>query len=233
MITLRSSLLLASVPLLLAPLYAAENRDAAHDMKPAMSQRGKLLFSDDFSAPALAAHWKKGPGQWDIVDGTLKGVELEANHHAAVVRTRIAYHDAIFQFAFRLDGGKQTSLSLNDANGHVCRVFVRPDGISVNRDKPNAKSTEKAMVLDSQKGMLEPGRWYNLLVEVSGNRMLARVEGTPLVAYGEHDAINGEKVDFGLPVGGNSISFDNIRVWEGTPAKGWDKSKIDILRKAH
>ena len=231
MLTLRSSLLMASVPLLLASVHAAENRDVAHDMKPAMTQRGKLLFSDDFSAPALAPHWKKGPGKWDIVDGTLKGVELEANHHAAVVRTRVAYHDAIFQLAFKLEGGKQTSLSINDAGGHVCRVFVRPDGISVNRDKPNAKSAEKAMVLDTRKGKLELGRWYNLLVEVSGNRMLARVEGTNLVAYGEHDAINGDKVDFGLPVSGDSISFDNIRVWEATSAKNWDKSKLEMLRK--
>ena len=38
------------------------------------------------------------------------------------------------------------------------------------------------------------------------------------IAY--HDAINGEKIDFGLPVSGDSVSFDNIRVWEATPAKG-------------
>jgi hypothetical protein len=52
-------------------------------------------------------------GDWQIADGVLKGAERSQDNHAAARRHPLAYHDAIFEFSFRLDGANQLALMLN------------------------------------------------------------------------------------------------------------------------
>jgi 3-keto-disaccharide hydrolase len=210
-------------------LFAAAKDSPTPEMKPLMTMRGKLLFSDDFSSGPVARNWKAGKGQWDIVDGALKGVELPADKHAANVRHAMDYHNGIFQFSFRLDGAKMTAFMFNNKDGHVGRVTITPAGFTVRRDKPNAKSQEQAAVLATVNMPFKAGQWYTMLVEVEGGRILARIDDSHF-GFGEHKGIDVDKKDFGMPVGGEA-SFDNIRVWEALPNPSWDKKQLDHLSK--
>jgi hypothetical protein len=165
----------ALAPILLVSLLAGAKDNSTADMKPLLCKRGKLLFSDDFSDGPVSKNWRVAKGQWEIADGTLKGVEVKADNHAAAVRHAMNFHDAIFQFSFRLDGARMTAFMLNTKGGHVCRVIVNPSGFTLNKDG-NPAEQEKAVVLATVKTPLQAGQWYTILVEGRGSRLLARID---------------------------------------------------------
>src|SRR5215217_8190663 len=111
--------------LLLLPVLTLQAADPA----PKLAERGKLLFSDDLGK-LNTSDWKVAKGKWEIADGALKGAELPADMHGGVVRHTMPLGDAIIQYDVKLDGGKSTTLSVNGAKGHICRVLVNPTGFS-------------------------------------------------------------------------------------------------------
>lgn len=181
-----------------------------------LSERGKLLFSDDFNGSALAAGWVGKPGNWEIANGAAKAAERAEDKHAAVRRHPLAYHDAIFEFSFRLDGARMLGLSLNNKNGHVCRLTVTPKGLLLQTDKPNAKSDLKPERLATLDTPIEAGKWHTVVVEVRGKRMTAQLDGKQTLG-GESARVDVDKTDFGFPVGGVSASIDYVRVYEVRP----------------
>ena len=183
---------------------------AAAKIQP--SKNGALLLSDDFSSAQIDPAWKVGKGKWSIEDGALKGIELADDKHAAVVRRRVAYHNAAFEFSFQLNGAKNTHLSLNSAAGHVCRVTIDKTGFVLRKDKTNAKSTDAAATLAKHSMAFEPGKWYTMRVEVRGAQLTAMI-GDDHSATGSDPGIDVDKVDIGFPVAGDSAKFDNVRVW--------------------
>src|SRR5262249_22587385 len=135
------------------------------------------------------------------------------------------FKDAIIRVDFKLDGAKQTTVSLNSSAGHVCRVLVQPDALIVQKDKSD---TAKAVVFQKLKTKIEPG-WHTLQVEVCGKELLASLDGKE-VAFGQHDALDVPKINVGLTVAGESVSFRNFKVWEATPNKDWEKTRATLKK---
>lgn len=206
MTSTHNRLVAAGAMLLLAALSIAATSE------PALSDRGKLLFSDDFNGAALGAGWAGKPGLWEVANGVANGSERAEDKHAAVRRHPLEYHDAIFEFAFRFDGAKLVHLSLNNKDGHVCRLIINPKGIVLQTDKP-AKLDVKPERLASLDTPIAPGEWHKVVVEVRGKRMTAQLDGKQTIA-GESPRVDVDKADFGFPVSGVSASFDYVRVYE-------------------
>jgi len=185
---------------------------AAGTSEPALSDRGKLLFSDDFNGSALAPPWGGPKGQWEVANGALKGSEIPADKHAAVRRHPLQYHDAIFEFSFRFDGAKAVHLSLNNKDGHVCRLIMTPKGMLLQTDKP-AKLDVKPEKLATLDTAIAPGEWHKVVVEVHGKRMTAQLDSKQTIA-GESPRVYVDKGDCGFPVQGVSASFDYVKVYD-------------------
>jgi hypothetical protein len=184
----------------------------AASTEPGFSDRGKVLFSDDFNGSALDAGWGKGPGLWEVTGGAVKGSERPEDHHNAVRRHPLQYHDAVFEFTVRFDGAKAAHLSINNKDGHVCRLILTPKGMVLQTDKP-AKldiKPEKLAALDTP---ISTGEWHKVVLEVRGRRMTAQLDGKQTIS-GESARVDVEKGDFGFPVSGVSASFDYVRVYE-------------------
>lgn len=190
-------------------LHAADEAE----LKPTLGERGKLIYSDDFERAEVGAEWTAPKGTWSIAAGVLKGVEKTEDTHAAVLKHKIELKDFVAQFSFRFDGGKSTAFSINGKGGHICRVAVTPTGLSVRKDKPNKKSTETGAVLGTANAIFNAGQWYTMLVEVRGKNFIAQATGAAPVG-GEHDGIDIPKLDIAFPVGGDGVSFDNLKIWE-------------------
>jgi len=191
---------------LTAILFTALTLFAAKDPAP----QGKLLLSDDFEGTAIDKAWRVAKGEWKQAGGALTGVELDADKHAAVVRRKVDYKNATIQLRFKLDGSRQTSLSVNHAKGHLCRVIVRPEGFWIQLDPDKEKGT-KADVMARSKQPLKTGVWLDMTVTFAGTKMTAKIGDVVLI--GDNPAIAGPKADVGLPVNGKSVSFDSIRVY--------------------
>lgn len=225
---MRKSLVLVGLLTLFG--FTSRAAEPAPDFKPRMTERGKLLFSDDLDKP-FGKEWKVAKGKWEIVDGSMRGCELKDDMHGAVSRHPVAFSSAVIQFSFKIDGAKITSLSINGEKGHVCRVLLRPNGFTVQKDDQDGKKgTDTAAPLDTCETPIKAGEWHTMLLEIHGKEMLATLDGKH-TAYGEHAAVDKPKTNIGLTVGGESVSFKNLRVWEATPNKEWATTKATLKQK--
>jgi hypothetical protein len=179
-------------------------------------EKGKVLLSEDFPSNALDKAWTTPKGTWTVEDGVLKGVEKAEDHHPAVVRHLLKAHDLIGEFSFRFNGSKLLGFSLNNQKGHVCRVSITPAMISLQKDKPNEKSTEKGEVLAKEKVDLKPGEWHTMLVTICGKEMSVQLDGKQL-ASGANDAVDVDKTSLAFPTAGAGASIKQVRVWEAVP----------------
>jgi len=206
--------------LLLAAAGAAQ--DEAKELTANLSVRGKLAFSEDFSAKELPKDWKAGKGKWEVVDGALRGAELAADQHAAVIKHPLPGRHFILGFRFKFDGAKRAAVSF-DGKGHVCRVLLTPQGFTLQKDGTK-DGTEKPARLGTGTVDFKPGEWHSMLIEVQGKEMLAQVDDK-VFAFGEHAGIDQDKSTFGFPVTGEGFVVDSIRVWEATPNPDWAANK--------
>jgi hypothetical protein len=217
-----------------AALATAAEPTASSSALPAtrMTERGKLVFSDDFAAKP-AAPWKAGKGKWEVVDGALRGAELKADMHGATLRRDVPFQNAVIQYSFKLDGTKQTTLSINGTKGHLCRCLINTTGFTIQKDSSDHGATNKAEVLEKKAVAIKPGVWHTIVVELQGKEMLACLDGEQ-VAFGANDALEKPKGNIGLTVGGESASFKDFKMWEATPKSDWEETKAKLLasRKA-
>ncbi len=209
--------------LFVSSVWAAE---PTAESKLLMTERGKLLFSDDFSQP-LDKRWRTGVGDWQVKDGELVGAERAADMHGAVARHAMPFKNVVIEYSFKFDGAKTTTLSINDAKEHVCRVRISPAAFIVQKDDHDHQGPDKAVVFGTQKVKLEPGQWHTVTVEILGNEMLGRLD-SGLAIFGEHELIGTDKANLGFTVTGQSVAFRNLRVWEALPNQTWADTKAKL-----
>jgi hypothetical protein len=215
-------LVLIAACTLIIPIHAGAPKDAPPTM---MLAPGKLLVDEPLNKP-LGKEWFAKPGKWEVVDGVLRGAERTEDMHGAVRRREVRFTSAVVQFQFKLDGATAISLSMNAEKGHVCRVRVLPSGFIVQRDKDKEKN-DKPVVLDKRDVKISPKEWHSMIVEMNGKDFLARLDGKD-VAFGSHDGLGVLKASVGFTVQGESASFKNLRVYEGTLLKSWEETKAKL-----
>jgi hypothetical protein len=193
-----------------------------------LTERGALIFSDALDQP-LAAPWRVSKGSWTIADGAVQVKELKSDMHGAVVRRPLTQANFVIQCSFKLDGTKKTTVSINDPQGHCCRVLIDANGLTVQKDSHDKNQADKAAALDKQTAPIAAGQWHTLVVEVLGPEMLASVDGK-LVAFGSHPSIDVAKSNVGLTCAGESVSFKQLSVWEAKPNPGWASTKVELQK---
>ncbi len=223
---MKSSLLYSTAFSLLALATSTLAADAVTEPKTLLTERGKILFSDDLQE-SPGEGWKASKGKWEAVDGTLRGAEVAADKHGAVNRRTLAFGDAVLQFSFRLDGAKGISLSINKAKGHQCRVSINPAGFTVQKDDSDHEGPDTRVLLQKVTTPIKPGEWHTLVIELLGQEMLASLDGEK-VGFGAHAVIAEPKANLGFTVAGQTASFKNLRVWEAQPNKEWSTNKAKL-----
>lgn len=226
---MKTLVVMSSVCLICVVAARAAN-DRADGPETLMCQRGKLLFSDDFDNP-LGKAWRTAKGKWEVAGGVIQGSELKSDMHGAVTRHAMTLHDAVIQYSFKLDGARATTFSINDAKGHCCRVLINRAGFSVRKDDHDHDGPDRAVNLQTVKTPLQDGQWHTLVIELHGPELLARLDGNQ-VGYGSYEAIDVDKTNFGLTVGGESASFKNLRVWDATVKTDWPATKAKFAKAA-
>ncbi len=209
-----------------SPHANGADTDKVSEKATVMTVRGNVLFRDALGQP-LPSGWVAAKGKWEVVNGAIQGTEVPSDQHAAAARHPLKFRNAVIQYSFKLDGAKATSLSLNDAKGHVCRVVITPQDVSIRKDDHDKTGPDKAALLQMRKVAIEPGRWHTLLVEIQGPEMLARIDDET-VAFGSHEGLDVEKTNFGLIVSGASVSLKNLVIWEAQPNTGWTATRAKL-----
>ncbi len=194
--------------------------------KTLMTERGKLLYSDDFTA-LDAKIWRVAKGKWEIADGGLKGVELKSDNHPGVVRRPFAFKDAVIQFDVQVNGCKQTTFSINEAKAHLARALFLPTGFAAQKDSQDHGVADKAVRFANVTTPMKPGEWHTVVIEFLGEEMVTTMDGKTIA--GAHPALGHEKANFGFTVVGDSALYRNLRVWEARPNPAWEENKKRIV----
>ena len=197
--------------------------------KTLLTERGKLLLQDDFARP-LGKEWRQAKGKWEVSDGAIRGTELKAVMHGAVIRHDLKFDNAIIQVSFKLEGAKQFTISVNAEKGHLCRALVNSSGFTVKKDSLDHNKTDKPAILQRVETPISPGTWHTIVFEIRGKEILASLDGKH-VGFGMHPGLDRKKGNIGLTVAGDSVSFKNLRVWEGLPNPAWEATRAKLQAK--
>jgi tetratricopeptide (TPR) repeat protein len=184
-----------------------------------LSRRGNLLFSDDFAGNALEPGWdERGTGIWELAGGLLKVTRRPGVDERAQRRRVFPFHDAVFEFSFRMEGVSEIGLIYGSTSGHaiVGRVVLTPQYIRVGSEQIERSGEHEAPddvnAMDSRI-VIEPGKWHTLVIEVRGKRIIAQVDSKP-GAVAENPLFDIDKNVFVLYANGAGASFDYIRAYE-------------------
>ena len=226
---MRRSLLLIAAAFTLSAAEPAKPKTGdptRADLKSLMCERGTLLFEEHFRPASFADNWSVYKGDFTIADDHLKAAEVAANNHHPEMAHVIALKNTVVQIAFRFEGAKWLGISF-DNQEHVARAMVTPDSFSIVRMSGIGETT-KGTDLDRMAKKFQPGKWYTLLIEMHGDEMLAQIDNDT-VLYGSMAGIGADKKRIDLIAGGATAWFDDLKVWEATPGKDWDKRKAKVL----
>ena len=195
-----------------------------------MTTAGEPLVSDSF-ATALPKAWRPGKGTWVVENGVIRGTEVAADKHQAVMRRALNFTNAIITFSFRLDRARTISLSINDAKDHLCRLLIDPRGFSVRKDDHDHDGPDKAVQFARVPMSIVPGEWHTAVVELHGTEMVAQIDGSEKVGFGAHDLLASPKANLGFTVAGGPAEFRDVRILAAKPRPDWTETKARLSAK--
>jgi hypothetical protein len=209
---MKFSLLLSASALVLgsSALCAAE--------KPLLAVTGKVLYENKFDSEQ-GTQWKSAKGAWEIAGGVLRGSEKPEDNHGAVTRLPDKLSDFVFEYEFKFEGAKATSLSLNAAKGHLARIAITPKSVAIQKDDMDHEGPDKAVVFARFAADFQPGIWHKVRMEMVGDTLLGKVD--EYVAWGANAEFKQERTAPGLTVGGQSVEFRNLRISEASLNPAW------------
>lgn len=189
--------------------------------KPLLAIPSKVIYENNLSEGA-SAPWKAAKGEWKAVDGVLRGSELAADKHGAVLRLPNKLKDFVIEYEFKFSGARSTSLSINAIKDHMARIMITPKSVTVQRDDNDHEGPDKAVIFARFPAELSDG-WHKVRIEMVGDKMLGKVDD--LIAWGADELFLKEKASPGFTVGGQSVEFRNFTMHEATLNPGWEDVK--------
>jgi len=207
---MRSQLLAAFTVLAASTALCLAEKNA--DLKPTHAPAGKLVVDEAFAGAALGKAWTANKGDWQVRDGAVIGKEKASDEHAAVLTLGQPNRDSILRFSFRLDGAKGFNVSWNHAKGHLFRIGIAEDGLTLNKDKDKKDPASKAVALGKAAGKFEAGKWHTVLVEVQGAKVSVQADNGVKLA-GSHAELDVDKTGYRFVTRGESLRLADVKVW--------------------
>lgn len=176
-----------------------------------LAKPGEVVLHDDFERSELGDDWRIAKGAWTIEDACLVGKEIPADKHAAVATIGGTHRNSIVKFRFQLQGAKNFHLSLNKDKGHLFRVVITEQGMSLSLDKDKSDPQSKPQQLARADGEIAAGKWHTLQLEMVGDQVAARIDDR-LTVTGKHASLDCDKPGYRFIISGESVRIDDLTV---------------------
>jgi len=193
-------------------MYAAKDAELA----PVLAKPGKLLKEDAFGAAALSGEWSVAKGEWAVKDGVLIAREKPEDKHAGVCALNLPNRNSIIRFSYRLTGAKALTLSFNHAKGHLFRVSLGADSITLSKDKDKSDAAGKPLQLAKAEAPKNGAEWTTIQVEMLGQKVAVTTD-SGLKLEGADTALDVEKTGYRFVISGESAELDGVKIWEHAP----------------
>ena len=135
---------------------------------------GKVLYENGFTTKDSAKGWKNfGPGKWEVVDGSLAQTGPAPRSESTAMQIPMDFGDATFTLkAKRVSGPEGFLVLIGDAQKMGGR-WVNFGGWGNGQhgvESPDFDGTRRS-------GSIDQGRWYDVKVEVRGEKLRAWLDG--------------------------------------------------------
>ncbi|MDA0346836.1 MAG: VCBS repeat-containing protein [Verrucomicrobia bacterium] len=218
-------------------------------LEPIDSQKGSLLFEDDFNSGSVKPEWQALHGtRWSVEEGAFVGIpstpEFQAsrdNHTGATpsMTVQVAARDCILEMSFKVSGGLNAAhIGFNNSTtaggtGHIARLIPSINaGTILQKDRHSQIIGDKDLPLATSDWTIEKDRWYTVLIEVIGDQCIAQIDGGPTLKA-KHWRFDVLKTSLNLKARGNkgTLSYDNVKIWEALPTDGSQVESGAIWKK--
>ena len=224
--------------------------------KTLMTQRGKLLVSEDFTRlPVLSKdkplNFASGfsgwiytsgasvgrSGRWELRDDDFRGIENPEAHHPATASYGIRFQDAIIQCEMKLGEAPAKGLpdpylqiKATDAKDYVCVLTFSQSGLA---GKPFDSTHFDPATKQRAEGIatklrhpIMPGEWHTVVMEIKGEEIVGTLDGKSITFSDPLIAASKHCIKFVARTEGSIRAF---RVWEALPNTDWAKNKAALL----
>lgn len=195
-------------------LPARGEKDA--DLKLLFAKAGKAVVHEEFSGAKLPKGWAVNKGDFQVRDGMIAGWEKKEDKHAAVLTLQRPFRNAILRFSFKRDGVTGLNVSLNHAKGHLFRVLIGDDGLTINKDRDKNVAASKPVVLGKAEGKFATGEWYTLQIEIVGDRVAVLADNGVKLDV-RHPSLDTDKTGYRFVMRGSTLLLDDVTVWDVQP----------------
>jgi len=193
-----------------SPVAWAE-KDA--DIRPLLAQPAKPAPKETFDAGKLPKGWVVNKGDFSVKEGLIVGWEKKEDKHAAVLTMQKPFKNAIVRFSFNRDGATNFNVSLNHPKGHLFRVVIGEESLTIIKDKDVKDAASKPLVLAKADGSIPSGKWHTVLLEIVGDKVAVQID-SGLKLEASHPGLNVEKTGYRFVMKGSKLLLDDVTVWE-------------------
>lgn len=204
-----------------------------------LAQKGKLIFSDDFSANRFGTVWSEHIATTGVEDGVLFGRQT-GTAHGSVALTRLDLPDGnlICECKVQWEHNATLAFSFDDMKyrgsmaGHIARVTLEQQLVKLHDDKEGSmnlnlqaqrKSDDEQKKSEAEAAMklhttlvpikLEKSHWYLLGIEIVGDQMRVTIDGKPIGYLKSPGLTYPTKSDFKISVSGKQALIDDLKIW--------------------
>lgn len=218
--------LLIAILALVFPAFA----DTPSPPATQICQPDTLIAAEKFDRPESFAKerqpgtdgWRAGIGTWSIKDGAAYALqeapsEKRPNGHEAVCEHLVDLGDLVLTGEFKLGTSPQIGFVCRDThqpNHHQGRVVITPTAIWIQKMSGIAKETRREE-LKKIEVKLDPNTWHCIILEVCGDKFLARIDDHVLEAT--HKRFKDRKGRVGMVARAEGAQFRNLTLWSAKP----------------
>jgi hypothetical protein len=194
---------------LVAPTFGEKDSD----LNLLIAKAGKSAVHEEFGGPKLPKGWTVNKGDFQVRGGTIAGWEKKEDKHAAVLTLQRPFHNAILRFSFKRDGVTGFNVSLNHTKGHLFRILIGDEGLTINKDKDKNDPASRPVVLGKADGKFATGEWYTMQVEIVGDRVVVQADNGVKLDV-RHPNLDTAKTGFRFVMRGSTLLLDDVTVWD-------------------
>ncbi len=188
------------------------------DLKPLLAKPGKLVVDESFTGAALPSSWGGVQGDWQVREGAVVGKEKASDEHPAVLFLNQPHRDSILRISFKLDGAKNFGVSLNHLKGHLFRVTVDEEGLTLLKDKDKKDPNSKSATLGKTSGKFAPGKWHTLMIETQGAKVIIQADNGAKIEA-SHPELDVDKTGYRFVMRSESLRVTDVKVWQAEKVK--------------
>jgi hypothetical protein len=185
-------------------------------LKPLMAKAGKVVVNEPFDGKELSKKWIANKGVWQVKDGSVVGWEKKEDMHAAVLTLQQPFRNSILRFSFKREGATGFNVSFNHPKGHLFRIVINDDGLTLSKDKDKKDPASKPLVLGKAEGALPSGQWHTLQIEIQGDKVAVQADNG-IKVEANHPGLDVEKTGYRFVTRGATLLLDDLTIWQVGP----------------